>query len=120
MKRTLRRRLQNYTSKKDICCEADVDRTRVIGQLLDKYKTFANDDYLNAINNDVIKLIGYRVDLVKKKDSEGVYLWDQLDKRMFSNKKVSEQKVTSLLQQVPLFFLFSLLGYASYKEATQG
>jgi hypothetical protein len=35
---------------------------------------------------------------------------------MYQNKLVNEKKIESLLQDVPLYFLLSFLGYASYKE----
>ena len=52
----------------------------------------------------------------KNNDLEGVNLWNEIDKRMFENKMVSEAKVELLLQKVPLYFLLSFLGYASYYE----
>ena len=75
-----------------------------------------NTEYLNMINNDLIKFIGYYVDLEKAKDREGMQLWRELDKRMFEKKEVNEKKVEQLLQEVPLYFLLSFLGYASYLE----
>ena len=48
------------------------------------------DEYLNYINNDLVKMIGY--------------------------KEVNEQKIELLLENVPLYFLLSFLGYASYKD----
>ena len=43
-------------------------------------------------------------------------LWRELDKRMLEKKEVNEKKVEQLLQEVPLYFLLSFLGYASYLE----
>jgi hypothetical protein len=74
------------------------------------------DEYLNYINNDIVKFIGYLVDLKKNKDSEGIKLWNEIDKKMYQNKNVNEKKIENLLQDVPLYFLLSFLGYASYKE----
>ncbi len=74
------------------------------------------DEYLNYINNDLVKMIGYKVDLKKNKDIEGVKLWNELDKKMYENKVVNEQKIELLLESVPLYFLLSFLGYASYKD----
>jgi hypothetical protein len=75
-----------------------------------------NYDYLNYINNDLVKMIGYKVDLKKNKDKEGIQLWNELDKRMYENKAVNEKKIELILDEVPLYFLLSFLGYASYKE----
>jgi hypothetical protein len=74
------------------------------------------DEYLNYINNDLVKFIGYKVDLKKNKDIEGVKLWNEINKRMYENKLINEQKIEMLLHDVPLYFLLSFLGYASYKE----
>ena len=35
---------------------------------------------------------------------------------MYVNKDINEQKIEQLLEEVPLYFLLSFLGYASYKE----
>ena len=72
-------------------------------------------EYLNYINNDLVKFIGYQFDLKKNKDKEGLKLWNQIDKKMYENKVVNEKKIENLLEDVPLYFLLSFLGYASYK-----
>lgn len=116
-KKTLKKRIHKYISnKQDICCETNIKRNLVIQQILDKYKKFSSTEYLNYINNDLIGFIGYYVDLEKAKDKEGMRLWRELDKRMLENKDVNEQKVVLLLNDVPLYFLLSFLGFASYLE----
>ena len=116
-KKTLKKRIHKYISnKQDICCETNIKRNLVIQQIFDKYKKFDNTEYLNMINNDLIGFIGYYVDLEKAKDKEGMRLWRELDKRMLENKDVNEQKVVLLLNDVPLYFLLSFLGFASYLE----
>ena len=121
-KKTLKNKIHHYISKKqDICCENDIDRKIVVEQIIEKYKNICKnmnepDEYLNYVNNDIVKFIGYKVDLKKNKDNEGVKLWNEIDKRMYENKNVNEKKVEKLLQDVPLYFLLSFLGYASYKE----
>jgi hypothetical protein len=128
MKRTtLKHKIHKYISKKqDICCENDIIRKIVIEQIFEKYKNICrnmgpageilNYEYLNYINNDLVKMIGYKVDLKKNKDNDGVKLWDEIDKKMYEKKMVNEQKIEQLLHDVPLYFLLSFLGYASYKE----
>ena len=74
------------------------------------------NEYLNYINNDMVKLIGYYIDFKKNKDKEGIKLWNELDKRMFEKDIVNQKKIEELLKEVPLYFLLSFLGYASYKE----
>ena len=121
-KKTLKNKIHNYISKKqDICCENDIDRKIIVEQIIEKYKSICKnmnepEEYLNYINNDIVKFIGYKIDLKKNKDKEGVKLWNEIDKRMYENKNVNEKKVNNLLQDVPLYFLLSFLGYASYKE----
>ena len=121
-KKTLKNKIHKYISKRqDICCENDIDRKIVFQQIVEKYKEICKnmdepDEYLNYINNDLVKFIGYKVDLKKNKDIEGVKLWNEIDKRTYENKMVNEQKVERLLHEVPLYFLLSFLGYASYKE----
>ena len=120
--KTLKNKIHNYISKKqDICCEQDVNRKLITQQIVDKYKSICKNmnepnEYLNYINNDMVKLIGYYVDFKKNKDKEGIKLWNELDKRMFKKDTVNQQKIEELLQEVPLYFLLSFLGYASYKE----
>jgi len=120
--KTLKNKIHNYISKKqDICCEQDVNRKLITQQIVDKYKSICKNmnepnEYLNYINNDMVKLIGYYVDFKKNKDKEGIKLWNELDKRMFKKDTVNQQKIEELLHEVPLYFLLSFLGYASYKE----
>lgn len=115
--KTLKKRIHKYISnKQDICCETNIKRNVVIQQIFDKYKKFSNTEYLNYINNDLIGFIGYYVDLEKAKDKEGMRLWRELDKQMLKNKDVNEEKVVVLLNDVPLYFLLSFLGFASYLE----
>jgi hypothetical protein len=120
-KKTLKHRIHQYISKKkDICCENDIDRRVVIQQIIEKYKIICKtmnepNEYLNYINNDLVKFIGYQFDLKKNNDREGLKLWNQIDKKMYENKMVNEKKIENLLEDVPLYFLLSFLGYASYK-----
>jgi hypothetical protein len=74
------------------------------------------NEYLNYINNDLVKFIGIKFDLEKHRDIEGIKLWNEIDKKMYENKIVNEQRIELLLRDVPLYFLLSFLGYASYKE----
>lgn len=122
MVKTLKARVHKYISnKQDVCCESDIDRTIVIHQLIDKYKRITvffgepESEYLAYLNNDLLVMIGYKVDLEKAKDKEGVQVWNRLDKRMYVNKKLNKAKTIDLLKEIPLYFLLSLLGYASYK-----
>jgi hypothetical protein len=120
--KTLKNKIHRYISKKqDICCENDIDRSVVVHQLVKKYKIICKnmnepDEYLNYMNNDLVKFIGYKFQLKNNNDVEGIRLWNTMDKRMYDHKVVNENKINLLLQDVPLYFLLSFLGYASYKE----
>ena len=123
-RKTLKNKIHNYISKKkDICCENEYDRKLIIQQIIEKYKHMCKlrdepeDTYIYAINNDIFLFIGYLVYLKKNKDTEGVKLWNELDKQMLKNKKVNAQKIEQLLQDLPLYCLLSFLGSASYKES---
>ena len=121
-RKTLKNKIHKYISQKqDICCETDVNRKIIIQQIFDIYKKICKkmnepDEYLNYINNDVVKLIGYNFEMKKNNDRNGVRLWNEIDKKMYENKIVNEKKIELLLKDVPLYFLLSFLGYASYKE----
>lgn len=117
---TLATRLRYYLSGHDIMCESDVDRDVVIEHCIEMYKRIAtqlNDPaYLDYMNNDIVRIIGYKVDLMKKQDLNGVNLWNELDSRMYENNVLTEEKIVELLMEVPLCFLMSFVGYAAYRE----
>jgi hypothetical protein len=92
MVKTLKNKIHKYISKKDICCESDIDRKIVIEQIIKKYKIICKnmnepDEYLNYINNDLVKFIGYNIDLKKNKDIEGLRLWNEIDKKCIKIKR---------------------------------
>ena len=120
--KTAKKISQFIYKNKDICCEDDIDRCVVIEQIFTKYKNICNfigepEEYSNWINNDVVGFIGYKIDLINKKDKEGEALWNYLDNEMLTRNKVNERKIKELLSHVPLYFLMAFLGYASYKES---
>jgi hypothetical protein len=113
--KTLKNRLKNTISKNDICCEENIDRKRVIQQIIKAYKKVAilfaePDEYLSYLNNDMIMLIGYRIDLDKERK-----LITDMDKKMNTRNILNQHKIEVLLHNVPLSYLLSLLGYASYR-----
>jgi len=118
---SLKSQIQCYFSTHELSCEDDVERSLVIKQSIELYKKISQDmeepeEYLSYMNNDLVKLIGYRNDLVESKNAEGLHLWNELDQRMYESGELSEQKIVELLHEIPLFFLMSFLGYAAYKE----
>jgi len=117
----LKQKIQEYFSTRDLSCDDDVDRKIVIQQTIEIYRRISShmeepDEYLSYMNNDIVKLIGYRMELEEKKDIDGIHLWKELDERMYEGETVIESKVIDVLLEVPLGFLMSFLGYAAYKE----
>jgi hypothetical protein len=55
--------------------------------------------------------------LKNNNDREGVQLWHELDKQMFENNKLKPREIINLLYDVPLYYLLSFLGHASYTES---
>jgi hypothetical protein len=122
-RKTLKNKIHKYIcKKKDICCEGDLDKKIIIDQIIEKYKKIWNkmngpEEYLDWINNDILIFIGYEVDMKHKKDIEGTKLAHEMDKLMKNKNTVTIDKITQLLMDVPLYFLLSFLGYATYKES---
>lgn len=109
---TLRKRIHRYISQKqDICCEEDYDRVKIANLILNQYQEHYKDDYLDWVDNDMVKFIGYRNELVQKKDYEGVKLWDALGKSTQGNDR---NKFIKVLTSLPLYVLLSFLGTATY------
>ena len=119
--KTLKNKITKYLcKKKDICCEEDIDRKLAIEDIFALYREvaeffFEKDEYLSYINNDLLIFIGYRINLEKKGDIEGVKLWDEINNKLLVNKKSNEKKIVELLNEVPLYYLLSFLGYAYYR-----
>lgn len=120
-KKTLKNKINRYIcKKKDICCEDDIDRNLAIQDIFILYREIAEfmqekEEYLSYINNDLVKFIGYRIDLEKNNDNKGVRLWDKIDRKMYVNKKLDEAKIIEFLHEVPLYYLLAFLGTAYYK-----
>ena len=121
-KRTIRKTVSNYILKKgDICCEKDIDRTLLIEDIFALYMDiaefmFEKEQYLDYVNNDLLVFIGYRMELEKGNNQEGVRIWDGLMNKMKKNNALDKDKIIRLLHQVPLFYLMAFLGYAQYKH----
>jgi len=120
-KKTLKNKINKYICRKtDICCEDDIDRNVVIENIFMLYREIAEfmyekDEYLAHINNDLIKFIGYKIDMERDGEREGVRLWSEVDRKMYVNKNLDETKIRELLKEVPLYYLLAFLGTAYYK-----
>jgi hypothetical protein len=118
--KTLKNKINKYILKNDICCEDDVDRKIIIQDIFALYSEIASfmyekDEYLSHIGNDLLKLIGYKIDLETKNDNEGVRLWNKINSKITLNKTSNKEKMIEVLNEVPLYYLLSFLGYAYYK-----
>jgi hypothetical protein len=118
--KTLKNKINKYIFKNDICCEDDVDRKIIIQDIFALYSEIASfmyekDEYLSHIGNDLLKLIGYKIDLETKNDNEGVRLWNKIKSKITLNKTSNKEKMIEVLNEVPLYYLLSFLGYAYYK-----
>jgi len=118
--KTLKNKINKYIFKNDICCEDDVDRKIIIQDIFALYSEIASfmyekDEYLSHIGNDLLKLIGYKIDLETKNDNEGVRLWNKINSKITLNKTSNKEKMIEVLNEVPLYYLLSFLGYAYYK-----
>lgn len=121
-RRTLKKTMTNYILKKgDVCCEKDIDRKKVIEDIFSIYEEiaefmFEKELYLEYVQNDLLVFIGYRIDLEKGNNKEGVMLWDGLSRLTMTDNTLDKNKITRLLKNVPLYYLLSFLGYATYKN----
>jgi hypothetical protein len=118
--KTLKNKINKYIFKNDICCEDDIDRKIAIQDIFTLYSEIASfmyekDEYLSYISNDLLVLIGYKIDLETKNDNEGIRLWNKIESKITLNKDPNKEKIIELLNEVPLYYLLSLLGYAYYK-----
>jgi hypothetical protein len=123
--KTLKRKMNEYFFKKnnDFCCEKDIDRKKVIAEIFEKYKrikskSIEQDPYLAFIDNDLVIFIGYRIDLVKNKDVEGLKLWSEISKNTYDkDPAIQKMKIEKLLYSLPLYYLLAFLGFAAYRES---
>jgi hypothetical protein len=112
-----------FFKKKDFCCEEDIDRKKVIAEIFEKYKrikskSFEEGPYLDFIDNDLVIFIGYRVDLMKNNDVEGLKLWSEISKNIYDKDPANQKmKIEKLLYSLPLYYLLAFLGFAAYRES---
>ena len=118
--KTLRNKINKYIFTNDICCENNIDRKIAIQDIFTLYSEIASfmyekDEYLSYISNDLLVLIGYKINLETKNDNEGISLWNKIKSKITLNKNPNKEKIIELLNEVPLYYLLSFLGYAYYK-----
>jgi hypothetical protein len=118
--KTLKNKINKYIFKNDILCEDDIDRKVAIQDIFALYSEIASfiyekDEYLSYISNDLLVLIGYKIDLENKNDIEGIRLWNKIKSKITLNKNPNKEQIIEFLNEVPLYYLLSFLGYAYYK-----
>ena len=119
--RSLSKKINNYLlTKNDICCEDDIDRNTVIDKIFKNYEKVAElmdekYDYLSYVANDIPIFIGYKNDLKKVKDNQGVRLWNTLYNSTLINKVAKKERITKTLNELPLYYLLAILGYSDCK-----
>ena len=117
--KTLKKKLTKYfceTKEKDICCETNYDRHMIVEEIISMYKKLTSQ-YLETIENDILVFVGFRVDLEKAKNKEGLKIWDYISAKTI-NKKLSEVLIRTLLMELPLYYLLAFLGttYLKFKN----
>lgn len=106
-------RFHNYIALKgDVGME--VDKSIIIKNIIQSYKNkWGDSEYDDWIHNDILMLIGFRIQL-EDSDVNGLQLWDGIDKELKqTNSNIST--IVPVLQQLPLYALFSLHGYISLR-----
>jgi hypothetical protein len=122
----LHHRINKYICRKgDIFNGQNYDRDAIINEIISLYKNYCSkylnepDEYLNYLNNDILSIIGYKYDMEKLDETEGSQLWTELDELMIDDKGiVIFDKVISLLNEVPLYFLMTLYGNSYFMTIT--
>jgi hypothetical protein len=117
--KTLKNKLTTYfceTKEKDICCESEYNRPMIVEEIISMYKK-KDYKYLESIENDIVFFVGFRIDLEKAKNKEGLKMWDYIAAKT-KNKKLSEVIIKTLLMELPLYYLLAFLGitYLKFKD----
>ena len=97
----LSKQFTQYISKKQIFS--------VYREIADLWK---DPDELGYLNSDLLKLMGYTIDM----DNQDMHLFRTIDQKMYNKHELDKKRITSLLQEIPLYYVLSLLGYAHYKK----
>lgn len=126
-KKTLKNRIRNYhcNSGSRMLSDGDMDREEIVQQIIAKYKIIAKnieepDEYLSWLSNDITVFIGFRVELAKRKNKEGLKLWDEMTAKSWDSTETSElsrlERIKTFLGELPMYYLLAFLGFAAYKE----
>ena len=105
-------RFHGYISRKgDIGMSQDIQRDVLIQNVIKTYeKKWGFEEYKGWLQNDILMLIGVRVDLERNNDNEGLELWNDMNE-ILGGKEASLNKITFILEKLPMYALLSLFGY---------
>jgi hypothetical protein len=108
-----KKKISNFlcrSKNKDICCEKDYDRDNITDYIIEIYKSLYDNEYLEFIDNDIVKFIGYRIHLENEKNNKGLELWDSFSIQ-------NEEDLKKTVKELPLYYLLAFLGHAHYTKS---
>ena len=107
----LKTQINNYISKKDVFFIGD--KSKVINQILSVYKFLHKDLYLLMLFNNIKSLIiNTGMFPITNNDPEGLALVKKIEIAMNEDR----QETIKFLNDIPMYFLLSILGRAHYHE----
>lgn len=114
LKKNMNRYFLNY--RKDICCEENINRAVVIQHLFELYTDISGNENtaLDEMHEDFLKFIGYKKD--DKKNYKGEALYKQMNNETRSKGKLDRESMIKVMQEIPLYYILSFLGYAFYRH----
>jgi len=65
-------------------------------------------EYIDWLHNDILMLIGFKMELEKENNKTRVKLWDLIDKKIG---KPTLIKIKTVLKELPIYALLALVGY---------
>jgi hypothetical protein len=92
----------------------DMKKDKLIDLVLTRYKEVYKEEWLDWLSNDLLMLIGFKIVISTdgvKNDTEGLTIWNELDKYINPKKRTNEKRVVSILSELPNIVVLSLLGY---------
>jgi hypothetical protein len=117
----IKQRVNDYIHKHDICCENPPDpygmisRRLVIDQLFRLYDEMSEHRkdtvMLNYLSREILWLMGGLNDMKTKEDRQ-MYL--SIHRKMYKKGIPDKEEIVTVLHEIPLYYLMTLLGYAHY------
>lgn len=99
---------------KDICCENQYDRDKIIDLIIIIYKDyFPEDVYLEWIHNDLFLFTGDSEKFKIDKNLDKLEIEEFLDKKLIG---ANETMYRNIMNELPLYYLLSFLGRSYYHQ----